>query len=82
MADYTSRFAKPQRHNLDVHRPLENNENLEATFTWREQRKVSKKLTLQYDKKIYLLENIEENRDFRGNGLMSGITWMTGKNSG
>ncbi len=43
MADYNRRFAKPPRHDFDVHRPLGNNENLAATFTWREQRKVSKK---------------------------------------
>lgn len=35
MADYNRRFAKPTRHDFDVHRSLENNENLEATFTWR-----------------------------------------------
>ena len=51
---------------FDVHRSLENNENLEATFTWREHRKVSKNLTLQYDKKLYLLEDNEENRRFQG----------------
>lgn len=66
MADYNHRFAKPPRHDFDVHRPLENNENLAATFTWREQRKVSKSLTLQYDKKLYLLEDNEENRRFQG----------------
>lgn len=66
MADYNRRFAKPPRHDFDVHRPLENNENLEAIFTWREQRKVSKNLTLQYDKKLYLLEDNEENRRFQG----------------
>ncbi len=66
MADYNRRFAKPPRHDFDVHRPLENIENLEATFTWREQRKVSKSLTLQYDKKLYLLEDNEENRRFQG----------------
>ncbi|EGA2426578.1 hypothetical protein VY487_004922 [Salmonella enterica] len=42
-------FAKPPRHDFDVHRPLGNNENLAATFTWREQRKVSKNLTLHGD---------------------------------
>jgi len=66
MADYNRRFAKPPRHDFDVHRPLENNENLDATFTWREQRKVSKNLTLQYDKKLYLIEDNEENRRFQG----------------
>lgn len=66
MADCYCRSAKLPRHDFDVHRPLENNENLEETFTWREQRKVSKKLTLQYDKKLYLLEDNEENQRFQG----------------
>lgn len=42
MAYCNCRFAKPPRHDFGVHRPLGNNENLAATFTWREQRKVSK----------------------------------------
>ena len=66
MADYNRRFATPPCHDFDVHRPLVNNENLETTFTWREQRNVSKSLTLQYNKKLYLLENNEENRRFQG----------------
>lgn len=66
MADYNRRFAKPPRHDFDVHRPLGINENLAATFTWRERRKVSKNLTLQYDKKLYLLEDNEESRRFQG----------------
>ncbi|MBH2846256.1 ISNCY family transposase [Serratia marcescens] len=66
MADYNRRFAKPPRHDFDVHRPLENDENLQLTFTWREQHKVSKNLTLQYDKKLYLLEDNEENRRYQG----------------
>lgn len=64
MEDYNRRFAKPSRHDFDVHRQLDNGENLQATFTWREQRKVSKNLTLQYEKKLYLLEDNEENRRF------------------
>lgn len=72
MADYNRRFAKPPRHDFDVHSPLENNENLEEPFTWRVQRKDSKNLTLQYDKTLYLLEDNEENRRFRKNTLMSG----------
>lgn len=38
--DYNRRFAKPPRHDFDVHRQLDNGENLQVTFTWREQRKV------------------------------------------
>jgi hypothetical protein len=66
MEDYNRRFAKPPRHDFDVHRQLDNGENLQATFTWREQRKVSKNLTLQYDKKLYLLEDNEEKPAFSG----------------
>lgn len=43
MADYNRRFAKPPRHDFDVHRPFENDKNLGTTYTWQEQRKVSKK---------------------------------------
>ncbi len=33
-----------------VHRPLETDDDLTAFFTWREPRRVSKSLTVQYDK--------------------------------
>ena len=57
MADYNRRFAKPPRNDFDAHRPLRADEDLERIFTWREPRKVSHVLTLQYDKVIYLLED-------------------------
>lgn len=66
MADYNRRFAKPPRHAFDVHRPLELDDNLDAIFTWREPRRVSKSLTLQYDKVLYLLEDNELSRRFQG----------------
>ncbi len=66
MADYNRQFAKPPRHDFEVHRPLENDENLQLTFTWREQCKVSENPTLQYDMKLYLLEENEENRRYQG----------------
>lgn len=66
MADYNRRFAKTPRHDFDVHRPLESDTDLKETFTWREPRKVSKNLTLQYDKMVYLLEDNEQSRRFQG----------------
>lgn len=57
IADYNRRFAKPPRNDWDAHRPLREDEDLERIFTWREPRKVSHVLTLQYDKVIYLLED-------------------------
>ncbi|MCM7512097.1 ISNCY family transposase [Enterobacter hormaechei] len=62
MTDYNRRFAKAPRHDFDVHRPLENDDDLAAFFTWREQRRVSKSLTVQYDKVLYLIEDNELSR--------------------
>ncbi|HDZ2725439.1 TPA: ISNCY family transposase, partial [Klebsiella pneumoniae] len=59
MDDYNRRFAKAPRHDFDVHRPLEHNDDLAAFFTWREPRRVSKSLTVQYDKVLYLIEDSE-----------------------
>jgi hypothetical protein len=53
--DYNARFGKPARNSFDPHRPVRSDEDQDLIFTWRVQRKVSKSLTLQYDKVIYLL---------------------------
>ncbi len=45
-----------------VHRPLETDDDLTAFFTWREPRRVSKSLTVQYDKVLYLIEDNELSR--------------------
>jgi transposase len=55
IADYNRRFGKPPRNDFDAHRPMRDDEDLDLIFTWRERRKVSHALTLQYDKTIYLL---------------------------
>ncbi|MBI6183507.1 ISNCY family transposase, partial [Serratia proteamaculans] len=62
MADYNRRFGKIPRHEHDVHRPLEHDEDLDIILTIRELRKVSKSLTAQYDKKLYLIEDSEFSR--------------------
>ena len=62
MADYNRRFAKAPRHDFDVHRPLETDDNLVEFFTWREPRRVSKSLTMHYDKVLYLIEDNELSR--------------------
>lgn len=56
IADFNARFGKPPRSDFDAHRPLRVDEDLTRIFTWREWRKVSQSLTLQYDKVMYLLE--------------------------
>ncbi|HEM6842109.1 TPA: ISNCY family transposase, partial [Providencia stuartii] len=62
MADYNHRFGKLPHHEYDVHRPLEQDEDLDTILTIREYRKVSKNLTIQYDKIVYLTEDSEYSR--------------------
>jgi hypothetical protein len=66
MADFNQRFAKPPRSDVDVHRPVRQDEDLDLIFTVRELRKVSHVLTLQYDKAIYLLVDTPFNRTLIG----------------
>jgi len=62
MASYNARFAKPPRSDFDAHRPLRTGEDLDLLMTWRQSRKVSQSLTLQYDRVIHLLEDTPGNR--------------------
>jgi transposase len=62
IAAYNARFAKPPRSAFDAHRPLRDDEDLDALLTWRELRRVTKSLTVQYDRVMYLLEDTVANR--------------------
>lgn len=62
IADFNRRFAKPPRNDFDGHRPLRADEDLTLIFTVRETRLVSSRLTLQYDKMLYLLADTMEAR--------------------
>ncbi|MBM7189923.1 ISNCY family transposase [Citrobacter freundii] len=62
MNDYNRRFAKAPRQEFDVHRELDVDDDLDMVFNWREARKVSKSLTVQYDKVLYLIEDSEFSR--------------------
>ena len=57
MADYNARFARPARSPFDAHRPLRSDEDLDAIFTWRLQRKLMPALTLQHERRSYLLQD-------------------------
>ena len=59
MADYNARFAKPPANKKDLHRPLRPCDDVEDEFAWKEQRRLSQALTLQYDKVIFILEPSE-----------------------
>lgn len=69
----------------DVHHPLETDDDLATFFTWRELRRVSKSLTMQYDKVLYLIGENKLNRKAIGkyievghyqDGLFSDLTGM------
>ncbi|QBR03997.1 ISNCY family transposase [Paraburkholderia pallida] len=62
MAAYNTRFAKPPRSTFDAHRSLREDEDLDTLLTWRETRRVTKSLTVQYDRVMYLLDDTAENR--------------------
>ena len=56
VADFNRRFGKAPRNPTDLHRPLAPDDNVTDAFSWREERTVSKTLTLQYDKVMFILE--------------------------
>jgi len=63
---YNVRFAKLPRDKHDAHRALRADEDLGLIFAWRELRKVTKDLTLHYERKLYLLADTPENRRLIG----------------
>jgi transposase len=62
IASYNAHFAKPPKSTFDAHRPLRDDEDLDALLTWRELRRVTKSLTVQYDRVMYLLADTPANR--------------------
>jgi hypothetical protein len=60
MADYNARFAKAPANNKDLHRPLRAGDDLDDTFAWKEEGTLSRALTLQYDKVMFILEPSEQ----------------------
>ena len=59
IADYNARFAKAPANNKDLHRPLRTGDDLDDAFAWKEERTLSRALTLQYDKVMFILEPSE-----------------------
>lgn len=64
--DYNARFAKEPLNAHDAHRALRDDEDLDLIFCWRELRKVTKALTLHYERKLYLLADTAANRRLIG----------------
>jgi hypothetical protein len=62
MEDHNRRFAKEPYSEKDLHRPLAEHDHLDDTLAWKEERTVSKNLTLQYDQVLFILEPNEITR--------------------
>ena len=59
MADYNARFGKVPANRKDLHRRLDPGDDLDDAFAWKEERTLSRALTLQYDKVLFILEPSE-----------------------
>ena len=70
--DFNSRFARPATYPKDLHRPVsENRSELDDIFSWQTLRTLSKSLTFQYDKMLYLVEPSEENAHIAGEKILA-----------
>src|ERR1700692_2789502 len=56
MADYNRRFGRPPTNAKDLHRKLTAVDNLDEMLAWREQRTVTRNLSLHYDRLMVLLD--------------------------
>jgi hypothetical protein len=56
ITDYNQRFGRAPSNAKDLHRPLSAKDDLGEILTWREQRTVSRSLTLHYDRMMLILE--------------------------
>ncbi|WP_442865765.1 ISNCY family transposase [Burkholderia sp. IMCC1007] len=58
IADFNRRFAKPPASDYNTHRPLRDDEDLRQILAYRVPRKVTNSLTVQYNRVMYLLEDL------------------------
>ncbi len=54
--DYNERFSREPQSPHDAHRPVRDGEDLDQIFTWQEERKLSKNLTVHYKSILYIVE--------------------------
>jgi transposase len=70
IADYNARFAKAPANSKDLHRRLGRGDDLDDAFAWKEERTLSRALTLQYDKILFILEPSEPAKAAIGKRVM------------
>ncbi|WP_083482061.1 ISNCY family transposase [Pantoea sp. A4] len=69
---FNQRFARPAKYPKNLHRAvLENSQELDDIFAWQTQRTLSKSLTFQYDKILYLVDPTEENSRIAGEKILA-----------
>jgi hypothetical protein len=56
IADYNSRFSRAPANDKNLHRPLAAMDDFDEILAWREQRTVTRNLTLHYDRMMLILE--------------------------
>lgn len=56
MVDHNRRFARAPQSAHDAHRPLQPGEDLVQTFSWQEERTMSRNLTVHFKRVTYLIE--------------------------
>ena len=56
IAAYNRRFGRDPANAKDLHRPLSSADDLDEILAWREQRTVTRNLTLHYDRMMLLLD--------------------------
>jgi len=66
IVDYNRRFARTPRSEHDAHRPLQPSDDLARVLSWQEARLVSKSLTLNYKRVLYVLDPSDTARSARG----------------
>lgn len=67
MDKFNKKFGVESIDSKNMHRELLPHEDLNEIFSWQENRTLSKNLTLQYDKVLYLIEDSVDNRSLARN---------------
>ena len=67
VVQFNKRFEHPAHSTIDVHRPVRASENLSMILAHRVERKLSAKLTLQYESKCFVLADSLMARAYAGN---------------
>ncbi|EGC4270901.1 hypothetical protein JNC30_004684 [Salmonella enterica] len=75
MPNFNRRFSRPAKYPKDLHRPVtQSPQELNDIFAWQELRTLSKALTFQYEKIMYIVEYTEQNTRIAGKKLPFLIT--------